>query len=293
MPTIQGTVKDSSGNFARRLVRAHRRDSGAVAAETLSNPSTGAFSLTVADASRHYIVVHDSDAWITYLPLNGANNSTVFEEWGGVPVTAFGTTKISTARPEFGGSAVFFDGGGAGATNNRLVLGPSPSLSLTGLYSVEIRVYPTAIRAVNQLLFTPAATGPVRMDIEANTGKVTILGSSDNASWLFTSGFVSSNALTLNAWNHIELTDDGTTCRLFIEGVLAASRATWARTTYNGAYLLGGSDAVDRTLAGYLVDYKVSKGVARHTANFTPSATPYSASMQRANALIYDHLTPV
>ncbi|MBK6587937.1 MAG: hypothetical protein IPG22_06440 [Acidobacteria bacterium] len=126
MASVSGTVKDALGNFTRRLVRLHRKYDGALVGEVLSNPSTGVFSVTTSDQTKHYAVVHDQDSWLTYLPFNGANNDTVFSEWGGKSVTPYGNAKISTAQSKFGGASLYLDGTGDYLTipvNNELTFG--------------------------------------------------------------------------------------------------------------------------------------------------------------------------
>ena len=292
--TVSGTVKDDAGNFVQRLVRLYRRDSGALAGEMFSDAVSGAFSLVADDHSTHFVVVNDADSLATYLAFDGANNSTQFTEWSGKMVTAYGNAKLSTAQSKFGGASAYF--GDGTSANNRIEIPYSRDLSLTGIYTIEMWVYPTAIRAVNQLLFSPQTLGPVRVDIEANTGKITVIGSSNNTSWLFTGGFVSSVALTLNSWNHVVVVDDGTAAKIYINGVESASRATWSRSPLEsgGVVLVGGSNVsgVDRTLTGYLDDLRISKGVARYVANFTPPVVAQLPA-QAKNALIYDLLQPV
>jgi hypothetical protein len=59
---------------------------------------------------------------------------------------------------------------------------------------------------------------------------------------------------------------------LFADGVLAASGAgteisTLPTTFYIGFHRSGG---LQRYFAGYIDDFRVTNGVARYTANFTP-----------------------
>ncbi len=45
MPMIGGKVTDSNGNGVARTLRAYRRDTGELLWETISNASTGAYSV--------------------------------------------------------------------------------------------------------------------------------------------------------------------------------------------------------------------------------------------------------
>ena len=63
---VSGTTKDSGGNFASRLVRVYRQDTGAFVGEQLSNGTTGEWAITAANTgstiTKHFAVMHDDDA---------------------------------------------------------------------------------------------------------------------------------------------------------------------------------------------------------------------------------------
>lgn len=58
---LSGTVKDSSGNFAARTVRAYKRSTGALSDSDTSSASDGAFTLDAADGTAHYVICLDDD----------------------------------------------------------------------------------------------------------------------------------------------------------------------------------------------------------------------------------------
>jgi len=194
------------------------------------------------------------------------------------PVTAVGGVSIGTAQSKFGGSSLFFDG--VDASNTAITLADSPDFHFPGAYTVEFWIRPLSSKSVTSWLYvqsdqvgTPA---PVRIDFASSTGLVNILGSSDNTSWLFTSGLSSTTALQLGAWGHVALADDGTMARLFVNGLLQASRATWPKTDPSSPLRIGGAyTGGDREFNGNLDDLRVTKGLARYTANFTPPSQAF------------------
>jgi hypothetical protein len=82
----------------------------------------------------------------------------------------------------------------------------------------------------------------------------------------------STNIIT-SSWNHIAVTRSGNETKLFINGTQDGSTYTGNYTVASGGdfYLGGGFYApTSRTITGYMSDVRVTKGLARYTANFTP-----------------------
>ena len=63
---VSGVTKDAGGNFASRLVRVYRQDTGAFVGEQLSNGTTGEYVITAANTgatvTKHFAIMHDDDA---------------------------------------------------------------------------------------------------------------------------------------------------------------------------------------------------------------------------------------
>lgn len=87
---------------------------------------------------------------------------------------------------------------------------------------------------------------------------------------------ISTNSVSLNKWVHVAATRQSNTARIFIDGNLEGSATV---TTNYGApstvnYI--GSDT-SNYLNGYISNFRVVKGTALYTANFTPPASPLGA----------------
>jgi len=83
---------------------------------------------------------------------------------------------------------------------------------------------------------------------------------------------ISSNTGSItNRWIHYAVTREGTTTRMFIDGVLKGSSTASTNFTNNG---IGVGRATDSGYgwAGYIQDFRVYKGVAKYTKNFIPAA---------------------
>lgn len=66
---ISGNVKDAAGANAARVVRAYRRDTGALAGSATSDAGTGNYALTTEYEGEHTLVFLDDDAGTAYNAL--------------------------------------------------------------------------------------------------------------------------------------------------------------------------------------------------------------------------------
>ena len=71
-------------------------------------------------------------------------------------------------------------------------------------------------------------------------------------------------APTQNTWQHYAVTRQGTTIKLFIDGVQVLSETNTRNYTVNGPCVIGGIAALPLySLNGYMDEMRVTKGVAR------------------------------
>ena len=81
---------------------------------------------------------------------------------------------------------------------------------------------------------------------------------------------------SLNQWVHVALTRDGTTLRLFLNGV-ASGTSTASLGTSNYPLNVAGDSTGRLGLEGYVSDVRVIKGTAVYTSAFTPPTAPSTA----------------
>lgn len=298
MATISGTVKDSSGSFAARLVRAYRRSDGAFAGQTVSNATTGAYSITTLDDTSHFAVVHDGaigdyDPYWNNVVLGMHMDDVGLTDVKGHTVTLSGNAARSAVKSKFGGYAAYFDG--AGDYLYPVTNGTDFAFG-TGDFTVEMWVYLPSLGAGRSLYDgRPASTNGVYVSMYVSaTNTLNLMVSS-------TSKVTGTTALTASTWHHVALCRSGTSTKLFLNGVQEG--ATYSDSN---AYLGSanrpfiGIDSYNSSagpMLGYIDDLRITKGVARYTANFTPptAAFPHGAvpGTPTENALILDNLTPL
>ena len=301
--SVSGTTKDASGNFASRLVRVYRRDTGALVEQVISNPTTGAYKVIAANSGtttplKHFAVCHDPSAISLYrvlgLHCDGTNGSTTFTDVKGKTVTANGNAQISTAQyPALTGktSSGYFDGSG-----DYLSIAPSSDFNFgTGDFTIRMRWRPGSLDTAQALVYhtdDSGATGAGEFVIVYNTSLglrfYLNAGGSGSVDQGSTSGW------STGTWYDVEITRHGTTLTIRRDGTSIASGTCSAQvgTSDKSTYLMGETfDPLYST--GYISEVEFYKGISLHTANFTPSTDPFTDSTTATeNALIYDDLTP-
>lgn len=299
MPVISGVTRDSSNALASRLVRAYRRDTGAFVGQVLSDPTTGAYSITTTDTSEHFVLAHDTaDAdpfWnqvVLACRFDGANGATTFTDLKGKAFTRFGNAQISTAQSKFGGSSLYLDGNGDYLTTSSSsdfdLFGPTTSST------VEFWVRFSSLANTPHIV-TFGTSEAYRLTIFAASGFLqlwTKTNSSDYATRIQTS------TISVDTWYHVALVNVNGTFSLYLNGALVGSAAVSVVPTGALPLIVGwqnyGGFANDY-FNGYIDDLRITKGVARYTAAFSPPAAAFSASPVGGteNAVILDRVVPV
>lgn len=207
------------------------------------------------------------------LPMFGVNNGTVFTDYSPSPktITRYGDAKTVTAQSKYYGSSGYFDGGG-----DYLSVASSAALKFgTGDFTVECWVklpaYPGGGYLNDMTILGPAsaATGAhILFVLNYANGAIT--------AWNGSTGLTGVLALPLNAWTHIAWTRQSGVLRLFMNGVLDSSVSyptnVTATTQWN---LFGYAYNQLRFFPGWAQDLRITKGLARYTANFTPPSQLY------------------
>jgi len=171
--------------------------------------------------------------------------------------------KISTTQSKFGGSSMYFDGTGDSLNifnNHSGILG-------TRNFTVEAWIY-TTVSSGTQCVYDIRQT-------DASASGFYFGLYSTNILLFYTSGALTINAGTVpaNTWTHIALVRVGNTFTGYINGT-SVGTATSTNNFTSTVVQVGSSDRVTSSSVnyfnGYIDDLRVTRGVARYTANFTP-----------------------
>jgi hypothetical protein len=214
---------------------------------------------------------------VALLHGNGANNSTTITDSAlGVNWTVGGTAKISTTQSKFGGSSMAFDGS-AGCVINAPV-GASWTFG-TADFTVEGWVYVTAAATNSNGIFQQG-TSAFASSTTNSLGFGTVTSGSKWQIYAKNTNTSSTASWSTATWYHFALVRSGTTTTLYIDGTSVIT-VTADSTNYTGTHFGLGSlfgTAVGAVHNGYIDEFRVTKGVARYTANFTAPTAAFSDS---------------
>jgi hypothetical protein len=215
------------------------------------------------------------------LHMDGTDASTTFVDSSAAPktVTAVGTAQIDTAQSKFGGASGLFDGN-------------SDALTIPDCDDWYFGTNPFTID------FWMAAHGyPASNDNACMIGQINESGSNYRWGILFNNNagtkelyyYVSDGSTryimfawtpTVDTWYHVAVVWDGAAFKIFINGVSQTLTSSGVPTsTYNFAFPLkigGFINDTGRYFNGWMDEVRISKGIARWTANFTPPVSAYS-----------------
>lgn len=222
---------------------------------------------------------------VALLHFPGADASTTFTDVKGHTFTANNTNGRATANPEID-TAISKFGGSSGRWpyDSNLSFGflecDHADFALgTGDFCAEAWLTPTSVASRGALLClgTLHQAGSLWFGWEgiASTFYVRIGGVSNAV----TSDF----AGTINVAQHIAVTRAGTNVRVFFGGVQVGATGTSSGDITATALRVGGtlgstSYALNHSADGYMDDFRLTKGVARYTANFTPPTAAFPDS---------------
>ncbi len=204
------------------------------------------------------------------MQYNGTNGDTAFTEAKGNSVTNYGGVTISNAQSAFGGTSGLFDGG-----NSAYLSAPNAGVG-AGDFTIEARIFMTAFGDNQGIvhLYTSVVAGTgdglaIALDTTGGT-KYFVLYQNGTAHFYAT-------AMTTGSWHHIEVVRSSGVITCYFDGVAKGSVAdTSDYSSYTvatiGSYFYPNSG---QNLNGYMDEFCITDGIARHTADFTPPASEY------------------
>ncbi len=212
--------------------------------------------------------VNAIDGTNTSLLLLGSNAG-IYDATAKNDIITVGDTKVSSTQIKYGTGAMYFDG-----TGDYLAIPASTMFGFgTGDFTIEMWVYFNSISSYQVLvgqfvsgtsywafnIGNGTSSGGI-FTYNPGTGQVIVANEGSQAAWL------------ANTWYHTTVVRSGTTVTIYRNGSSIAT-GNLSGSLYNPSSNISiGSAGVLASgyLNGYIDDLRVTKGIARYTANFTP-----------------------
>lgn len=196
-------------------------------------------------------------------------------------VTLANSAQLDDAQKQFGPTSCLF----INASQSYAQLPGSSDWNFgTGDFTVEFWARKSAngangiYRRILQLRDGDTFSGFSLADNRATNGQLSFSASTNGTSW----NVAGANDAACGTWaldtqTHFAIVQTSGTLKLFVAGVQALSVTPGAALAWNAAWqpTLGGQTGVNRTLAGWIDEFRVTKGVARYTANFLVPTLPF------------------
>jgi hypothetical protein len=203
------------------------------------------------------------------LHMNGSNGSTTFTDSSsyGHSITVSGNAQISTAQSLFNGSSGLFDGSG-----DYLTAPSSAAFTFgTGDLTIEHFMRPGSWSGGGVIRFIYSWATDWGLYVADNDDRMLLFNGSSNLMQPSSGG-------TNNTWTHVALTRASGVFTLWVGGVskgTVSNSTNFTSTNFRFGARQNGASAIN---SGHCAELRVTKGVARYTAGFTPPTAAFPNS---------------
>ncbi len=303
MPTISGVVRDATGAFAKRVIRAFSQSSGRLVAYAYSDASTGAYSMYVPTTEPHTVVAYDTEGVDVdparefvefHLTMDGSNNGTSFVDTvRGQTLTVYGNAKTVTGVKQFGTASAYFDGSGDylllsnkgvghfGYDDFTIELFLSPINGGHGSAWSRIAESINYPNAGGWQLVAQSSDNPCKLRFDVSTG----------------SGILNNTvAIPNSTFTHVAVTRQKGVGRMFLGGIKTVEANIASQCFYANQLSIGGNIVNGESFYGHVDEFRITKGFARYAVDFTPPTQAFplvGLSNTNFNAVVFDNVVPV
>jgi hypothetical protein len=190
------------------------------------------------------------------------------------PITNSGSVSINTSNKKYGTGSMSFNG-----SSQALLIAATPQFNFsTNNFTIECWFNQTSKLSSYPCLINfngPWGSGVFEFQVNTNDVGNKVCFSINNGGGNI---LTSTTNPTFGTWYHAAVVKDGSTLRLFVNGIQEAS-ATYTNDinlSMNTTANVGGIS--DKYFNGYIDDLRITKGIARYTSNFTPPTAPLPTS---------------
>jgi hypothetical protein len=209
--------------------------------------------------------------WFT----GAAGSSTFTDQVSGSSWTDYGAPVISSSQAKFGTTSGYFNGSSAISLNKQAAIG-------TGDFTVDLWVYPTVTPSTSTIFCgqQDVSTQTVFQIRGSSGGALEVLLRPNGGGSVTTVDGATS--ISLNVWHLLSVSRVSGTVYTFLDGALQGSAAFAGSLncsahvfTYGGLNDGSGGGSFTGLATCYFGGNRITVGVGRYTASFTPPAAPF------------------
>ena len=197
------------------------------------------------------------------------------------PITLTGSPILSTTQQRFSLSSLYLDGSSYVTVSNdtRFAFNAED-------FAIEFWVYRTTSPGATQIIFDMRINGSANEPVLYLDSSYQLVCGINNGSTISSGATVA-----LNTWTHVALTRQGTSTKLFVNGVQGGGTLTDSVAKIAAVVTIGArqSDGGGK-FTGYIDEIRISRGIARYTGTFTPTNSAFATD---ANTMLLMHLDDV
>ena len=225
--------------------------------------------LTAGFSLMNFVSATGNDSYTKLLLHNDGADASISHS-----VTANGNAQIDTAQSKFGGASGLFDG-----TGDYLSAPDSEDWNFgSGDWTVDAWVYLNSYPANPNTIYSQLTDADNYIGLWASssiTGRAEILLKSTGQT---TIDLTASVATGLSAWHHLAFVKNSNTYSIYLDGVSVGSiTQAFTHANFTGTAIIGEMGTYTYYMNGQIDELRVSKGIARWTANFTPPTAAYNS----------------
>jgi len=221
-------------------------------------------------------------------PFEGTNGSTSISDLStrNHSSTFSGSSlSISTSQSKFGSSSLYHNN--QSSTTDHVSFGSDSDflINQNTEYTIEFWYRARDTTASIPVLGYGTYSSAIQFQMFA-TGDGVILFKQGSGSWGWGSINITGGTLTVDTWKHIAVVRNAGTLTVYVDGtsIGSASTGNWGGST--GTLRIGTYFGDARAGYFYMDDFRITKGIARYTGNFTPPTTGHLTSAGDVNKQI-------
>lgn len=232
----------------------------------------GTIALLIVIGSFAYAATVDGNT-VLLIHADGADATTVFSDVSGKTVTTNGNAQVDTAQSKFGGASAIFDN-----SDDYLSVAANAAWNTTGTdYTIDAWVRFNSV-GTNDTVVAGGSSGHWFVYTYSD-GRIGVGKQGTNEI------MAAAGTVTTGTWYHLAIVRVNSTGRtdIYINGTSVANATTDWTTDGSANALTIGSRGTTDYFDGWIDELRISKGIARWTANFTPPTTEYAGGITLTN----------